>query len=1234
MRTTGWVVASLCVLSLCLALAPAAHATSYGLVGSFDQGALPVGVAVNQSRNHVYVANYSSNAGVYQFDSSGGQVPPEPFALDGAVFGFAGVAVDPVNGNVYAYDPSGLVIDTFDPSGNLLGSFAVTGPQFAFVQIATDAAGNVYYPNQTENTVQEFGSSGTLLNTFAGGSVGAFSAPQGVAVDSSGNVYVADAGNGRVVKIAGSAGQSDPSGAQSVLDSGGSQGVAVDPVTNDVFVADLNGADSCGSLSSPCYHVLAYHSDNTQFADFGAGTISDSNTIIGVPSYLAVDHSTGRVYVSDSGNSEVWIFGPPLPVVTTGQATNVQSTSATLNGTVNPSGVQLSNCHFDYIDAADYNPSAPNPYSAGATAPCVPAAGSIPPDSSEHAVSADVNGLTPNTTYHFRLDATSANGTANGQDQTFTVPGPPTITGESVSAVGATYATLHAGINPDGGDTTYHFEYGTTTGYGTSVPVPDADIGSGSTDVAVSQQLTGLAPATTYHFRVVAVNPLGPPTDGPDHMLLTYPPAPSGLPDGRAYGLVTPSEKNGNQVGPESLNAAVAADGQHVLYAATTGGTFGGAGNGIGGVFVATTTSGGWQSTWVGLPAEHAGLDQGGFPGGASPDFSTLLYEAVAGIDPNDQNSSIDVYARNPDGSFTWVSQNGAVETAAVDSRYMGSSADATHVLFETAQALTASDSAQKAGQALYERASGRTALVGVNGDGSLTSACGAVAGNGGKEGSNTIDRAISSDGSRVFFESPDPNGSGDLSCSAQPGGTQPVELYLRQNDTTTTEVSLSQKTGSVGTPAPDGAFYAGASEDGSRVFFISTDPLTNAASPRGTTHLYVYDVNSRMLTFIAQGAPLLDQAGENRPAISADGHRVFFIGTVPGVGPGSGLYLWDNGQISYVSPAPVSSGNGAPKAQVSADGSTLAYTSTSDLTSFDSHGYREVYVYRATGGSLTCPSCDPNGIPPTGDADLALPLTTFQTPNLTLTSDGSRVFFQSPNPLLPQATNGLENVYEYEQGSVHLLSDGNGPYETLLVGASSDGSDVIITTGDSLVPQDQNNGDGDLYDVRIGGGFPAPAAPAQCSGDGCQGAPSPQLPVPTVASVSFFGAGNVSPAAAGAQVTQVKVLSRVVNGSTFFLRVQVPGPGGITITGAGIKAVSPQVSRAGTYQLKITLTLKARGALRHTHKLKLKLHVTYASASGAASAASVSLTVAPAVHRKRGTKARRAANTTLRAGE
>lgn len=1227
-------LAAICALGAWLALGGVAEAApSYGVVGSFAQGSAPEAVAVDQASDTVYVGDVLE--GLQKFDSSGTPLGP----LSGCA-GYtagciaAGVAVDPLNGNVYAYDLLNGVIDTLDPSsGAVVSSFPVTGGQH-FVQIASDASGDVYYPNQADNTVQEFSPGGTLLATFAGGgTVGAFNAPQGVAVDSSGDVYVADSGNGRVVRIAGTAGQTDPTGAQSVLDTGGSQDVAVDPGSGDVFVADLGGSG---------YHVVAYHADGTGFADFGQGTIGQGS----FPVRVAFDDTTSHVYVTDDANSQVWIFGPPLPTVTTGQATGVQSTSATtsatLNGTVNPNGVQLTDCHFDYGTDSAY----------GQTAPCVPDAASIPPDSSDHAVSADISGLTLNTTYHFRLDATSANGTADGQDQTFSTPDRPSIDGAYTQNATFTSVDLVAQINPGRADTTYHFEWGTSNSYGTSVPVPDADIGSGTTDVTVSQHLGGLTPNTTYHWRVVATNSVDT-TTGVDHTFVYQTAA--GLPDGRGYEVVS-SAKNDNDAmgsplatthhtggGPHGL---VSRDGGRLLWDNPGTGPYSNPSNGAVDVFAATRTSSGWSQSVL-VPPDADGSTSFHLAA-ASEDLSNVLLTAQSFDPATGSSSNLTLLERRADGSFATIATGLPTSRARL-------SPDGSHAFFETTAQL-AGDT-HTSGDQLYEwTAGGGLRVAALDDAGNPTSPCGATF-------TMRVEMSypdVSPDGSRFFFQSPD----------AQTSGCGPSELYVRESDSTTVEISKP--------PAgvtDRGATFTGATPDGSKVFFTTATQLTPDDS-NTDPDLYEYDLATGALTRLSVGAPGYDDADlstgvgsdlTGSALVSADGSHAYFT-ALGQLAPGAGatqaanesqdtvnLYAYADGHVSFIAtigPADDTGesgtyhqGGGPPLstgvAQVTADGSDLVFDSESRLTAYDNAGRAELYRYDAPSATIACVSCSPMGTLPDGVLD---PLfhTSFRPVDATvpvaqlngLSADGQTVFFAATSQLLPAATNVADsvsgnpiyNVYAWHDGMLSLISSGTSPSSDFLLGASPSGSDLFLLTASQLAPQDGDSAN-DIYDARVGGGFPVPPTPAPCaSGDTCAPLSSAPPSPPTPASITFTGPGNPSPPAAAARV---KILSRVVHGSRFVLKVRVPGTGRITITGAGIRTVRRSVARAGAYKIKVTLTANKKRALEHKRKLKLNLRVAYAPATGTASAATVSLTVEPAAQsgHKSSNKAKRASH-------
>jgi phosphodiesterase/alkaline phosphatase D-like protein len=205
------------------------------------------------------------------------------------------------------------------------------------------------------------------------------------------------------------------------------------------------------------------------------------------------------------------------PKVKTEPATAITTTGATLNAKVDPEGSEVTECKLEYGPTESY----------GSSVPCSPSPGS---GTAEVAVAGAVAGLTPNTTYHFRVHAKNSNPTpVSGSDQSFKtaeLPAPKVKT-EPASAISATGATLNAKVDPEGSEVTEcKLEYGPTESYGSSAPCSPSP-GSGTADVSVSAAVAGLNPSTTYHFRVRAKNSNATPALGSDATLKTAePPAP------------------------------------------------------------------------------------------------------------------------------------------------------------------------------------------------------------------------------------------------------------------------------------------------------------------------------------------------------------------------------------------------------------------------------------------------------------------------------------------------------------------------------------------------------------------------------------------------------------------------------------------------------------------------------------------------------------------------------------
>ena len=213
---------------------------------------------------------------------------------------------------------------------------------------------------------------------------------------------------------------------------------------------------------------------------------------------------------TSEGSDETFKTSPGAPIVTTGAASSVAQTSATLNATVNPNGAEVSSCELEYGTSTAY----------GKTATCTPAPGS---GSGAVAVSATIAGLSAGTTYHFRVVAANSSGKSEGSDETFktaAAQSPPTVVTGTASPLTATLTSVNATVNPNGFEvTSCKLEYGTTSAYGSSASCEPVT-GAGSAAVAVSASLTGLSPNTTYHFRISATNS-GGPSSGSDAAFTT-----------------------------------------------------------------------------------------------------------------------------------------------------------------------------------------------------------------------------------------------------------------------------------------------------------------------------------------------------------------------------------------------------------------------------------------------------------------------------------------------------------------------------------------------------------------------------------------------------------------------------------------------------------------------------------------------------------------------------------------
>jgi hypothetical protein len=642
----------------------------------------------------------------------------------------------------------------------------------------------------------------------------------------------------------------------------------------------------------------------------------------------------------------------------------------------------------------------------------------------------------------------------------------PAVTDTWVAKVGTAGVDLRGTIDTGEAATNARFEYILDSAYEAnlaSVPPRDPYSGAvetpiggkalpaGSVPVELKQAVGGLRPGATYHFRVVASNSEGT-IFGPSRKFTIRGVEESAVLDGRGWEMVSPVDKNGGEVqGPGGVFGggvfqASAAPGA-VSYSSLS--SFG-AGQGAPGAsqYVSRRGGSGWSTENVTTPSDAGVFDL--HPDGVPYQlFSPDLERAII-LNPQRCET-----APCPRRYQLRQSSTGALtpSVATPDLNLAGVNADASHTVLSTCAALTP-DAVEVAGGGggcdtaatnLYAWSGGGFTLVNLlpgDSEGTPGAALGA-------QGANSI----SGDGSRIYFSL---------------GGN----LYLRDAGQT---VEVDEAAGGGGT-------FQAASADGGVAFFLKAE------------HLYRYAVASGLASDLTPAGEVLGVLGT-----SGDASYLYYLAA-------GDLFLEHGGLATKVADDADASDYppsvGTSRIGVAGD---LVFLSSAALTEADTGGYSEVYLYRPSTDELTCVSCNPTGARPLGASTIAGAVANGEAATSTqiykprvLSAADNRIFFESDDALVLTDTDGRRDVYEWEAGGVGscanpagclgLISSGRADDDSSFLDASADGTDAFFLTGESLVEADPTGAD--VYDARIGGGFPVSPQPTACVADACQVVP------------------------------------------------------------------------------------------------------------------------------------------------
>ncbi|HEY1687988.1 MAG TPA: hypothetical protein VGF95_03905 [Solirubrobacteraceae bacterium] len=1121
--------------------------TTFGAAGGgADRLATPRGIAINEATGDVYVAD-QENARIDEFSSWGqfirafgkevnktkveekgagasideaeenvctqAEVEAEAVECKAGVAGAGagamnhpeGISVNPINGDVYIMDFSNHRVDEFTPQGTFLLSFGKevnvtkktnictqaeienesvtcgvgkTGKsayEFESVGVgsftAVSSNGEVIYV-AGENRVQKFEPSGEGQSEVNLASLGKITS---LAVNSTGSLYVVGSAKAGIAFKYNSTGIGPlaefvgPSGTKPEV-----KALAVDPSGN-VYV---------GGIASKKYQLLEYGPVANELAEIGSGVITEST---GVGATAA-----GTTYVSNSeaSKSQIFIFGslpsgePPLvrPAIDSESSPEIHTDSAALSAEINPEFLSTT-YYVQYVNANEYESTSVDPYVHGARVPVAPSS-----------------------------------------------------------------------ISLGGGEV--------------------------DTDQLATVTLQGLLPGTTYHYRFVAESP-GGQTQGPDETFSTFPESESlGLPDGRVYEQVSASQKNGNNAGvevgpggPGVMYAVGSENGERVVYYQI--GPSGETDSGADFYSVSTRNAVSGWSTKAALPPGY-GPNASEFLGAkphefiASADLSRFLFDATGSF--SRENPSSETAIQNAGGMYRagegnpaeaewWITRPAfeSLSEAKPEPGHIsntsplpvGGSPSLSTVYFAwegtlvpedgsgangRAGNVTVMDGTPKGPSGFFEWQEGALRSAGILPKNSPYpeeedpyGAVPAVTEGAGETPSPFILHIeVSEDGTKAFFVSPQPNA----------GGTTPTELYVREQTSEgpkTVLVSRDELTGGEapgsgaeeavvplswydeeerhtalgGTEHGKASSYVYAAPDGSRAFFESEDYLTEPAEEAGLAGAKTYEFDTSTAT-----VKYLPGVMGTILASSQDGSKLIFEDPAAQT-----VELWSGGpQPTEVGSWPGSSVPDFAGSRANTSGEVFVFDTSAPLrgasateTFNNSAEKQQIYQYSIKSG-LRCISCAPDGV-----TQKPVSRHVFEYGRV-MSAEGERVFFSTSEELLPQDTNGVEDVYEWERqgmgscasaswegGCIYLISSGTDSDPSFYLDNDEGGENVFFATAQGLVNGD-TDGSYDVYDARVNGGFP-PSATSECeSGCDLTGGTSPILVAPVSSVVGPSG--------------------------------------------------------------------------------------------------------------------------------